>query len=265
MPRARTRFVVDTPLGLRELMSVGEAASGDLNISVPRAAVSDHRDGGVLGTLPDKVSVHVSPGSPGYTITSQTLYENDDDIKRAVFIRDAKKGFIFPLFGRLPPWLDRAWKTRSFRSKDRLIETGKTWPRSETMLYVVWVMNADAPPILVEPDGQVRAYTADFQVFRLLLFPFFLPIPAVKSGSMVSPLSKARWNGEPIMAGGEGEYDPMPPSMIVHYNDLCISMLRQKHLDYVAGYFGPWTAIEAERRSRQVRFERYDQADESVG
>lgn len=135
-----------------------------------------------------KLSVHVSPDSPGTTITREFILADKRRLTSAQFIKDSKESLFCVVYSMLMPDLsDGHYRSRP-RARDPVVRIGKFLPTDSTTLiyHIVVARHGDLMPFV--PGHSCK--TIDFKVWKIGVYSTFLDLPATVFGRYLAPATR---------------------------------------------------------------------------
>lgn len=183
--RKKTRVGIETLHSQAELFSVHERPSGDLIILIKRNNFHIVDEGFTVPLLEERLTVHVSPCSPGHTITRKVILENGNHRldRNIVLYKDG--AMRWPLFGKRPAFLDAPVFAMRNRPCDVVVDIGRFDPRYNNLIFVLIVKSKMTEMIM--PWGGWNAGKIAFAQFDLVLMWAFAPITSLEQGDTVYP------------------------------------------------------------------------------
>ena len=175
----KTRFVIQAEGQLSELFSVRERTNGDL-------VVLGKKSNQIGSGIADKywaveelrMSIHVSPNSPGTTIVQHVRLANSYS-RIYAFVTPRDRQLTWLLFAALCQDLSAAHYETQSRQSDATVSLGAYRPRFSALIYFVVLTSAGG---IISPPHGFNVITSKFRVFDLHVIWAYLPAPSIHQG-----------------------------------------------------------------------------------
>jgi hypothetical protein len=185
MARPKTRFVIEAGQQLSELFSVWERPNGDLMI-VPKKV--DQLGEGVVDLYDDlkehRVSVHVSPSSPGITIVQHAYFTNGNLAKSYAFILPKNSRFLWQIYGFSAADLEQNRYKCIPKANDQLKILGSYQPKNSVLIYFVIISTSgtwNKPPFVL---NEIKA---EFSKFDVTVYWGYIASTSFHQGHIIFP------------------------------------------------------------------------------
>lgn len=188
MPKPKTRVVVNYENADRLLFSIRE--NGDKSLTVVRKTPMNHEDPteGNIVIAHDKFSIHVSPESPGTTITRKVLLANGRTISSAQFINDSKSSLFCLMYSALSPELGGTRYVAKPRPRDATVRVG-AFHRHDMATLIYHIVVCDLEQTIPSTPGHSIA-TIPFTRWKVGVLSCFLNLPATPFGREATPTTR---------------------------------------------------------------------------
>jgi hypothetical protein len=188
MPKPKTRVVVNYENADRALFSVRENGDQSLTVIIKESTNYEDPKDGDIQIKRHKFSIHVSPSSPGTTISRALLLANGRTNTSAQFIKDSKESLFCLIFGTLSPDLGLDRYLAQPRARDRVIRIG-TFHKSDLATLIYHIVVCDHQNALPFVPGHTLT-VATFSKWKIGIFSTFLNLPCTGFGRFYSPATR---------------------------------------------------------------------------